>query len=145
MYHVSGEEGRFKVEIKAEFIGEDLLIWIYGGTEPHIGALSLALPRPSLEYEEKISSTASVITRVGHKDDIVAKMVGEDIASFLNRVVVVTAGIHWDLLAEEDLKQVNSAARKAMGTLKDELKGCIKKLSDVSEKMENKYIRKTWK
>lgn len=99
-------EGSYDLETQVRFIGTDLLVAIWGGERPHIGAVSVAQPRPSLKDPEKISATASVICLPSHKEDDLAKAVSETLASALNTPVVVTAGIHWDDITEEGIQKV---------------------------------------
>ena len=92
-------------------IGRDLLIAVYGGTQPHIGAVGIAHPRPGLKNPETISATSSVYTVTGHKEDTVVKMMAEKIASSLNQMVVVTAGIHWDNLDMQGIERALEACK----------------------------------
>jgi len=80
------------------------IVVVVGGGRDHIGALSLAVPRPSLDDTNCISATTSVLTMPAHKDDEPAKYVGEKIAAATNRNVAVIAGIHYDNLAFADLE-----------------------------------------
>lgn len=66
----------------------------------------MAEPRPSLRDPKEISATSSVFTFLGHKEDVVAKAVAEDLAKALNRKVVVVAGMHWEGLREEEVEEV---------------------------------------
>lgn len=100
------EEGAYDLEANVRLIGNDLLVAIWGGEKPHIGAVSVAQPRPSLEDENVTSATASVFCFVGHKEDELAKAVSEILAAALNTQVVVTAGIHWDNISEEGIQKV---------------------------------------
>ena len=97
---------RYNLEASARWIGGDLLVAIWGGERPHIGAVSLAQPRPSLKDPGIMSATASVICIVGHKEDDLVKEASEFLASALKTRVVVTAGIHWDNLDEEGIRAV---------------------------------------
>lgn len=99
-------EGSYDLETQIRFIGTDLLVAIWGGERPHIGAVSVAQPRPSLKDPEKTSATASVICLPSHKEDELAKAVSEALASSLNTPVVVTAGIHWDDITQEGIQKV---------------------------------------
>lgn len=92
---LSNQRGRFKIEANAIPMGEDLIVYIWGGTKPYVGAVAMAIPRPSLKNPDAISSTSSVLTRVGHKEDDIKK-VSEKLSSELGKVVVLTGGIHWD-------------------------------------------------
>ena len=80
------------------------VVVVVGGGRDHIGALSLSVPRPSLEDANCISATSSVLTMPAHKDDEPAKYVGDKIAAATNRNVVVIAGIHYDNLVFADLE-----------------------------------------
>jgi hypothetical protein len=97
------KEGRFKLEASVRTLGPDLLVAVWGGTHPHIGAVALALPRPSLRDKKKTSATSSVLTLLGHKEDATVKKISEELAAALKRNVVVTAGIHWDNLRSEEI------------------------------------------
>jgi hypothetical protein len=103
-------------------IGEDMLVAMWGGTRPHIGAVSLAQPRPSLADPERTSATASVLARLGHKDDEVAKMVSEHLAASLVKNVVVTVGIHWDYLPPEAIEEIVANCRELADALSAQVK-----------------------
>jgi hypothetical protein len=103
---VSVKEGRFRLEAMVKPLGQDLLVAVWGGTHPHIGAVALALPRPSLRDRKKTSASSSVLTLMGHKEDVAAKMVSETLAAALKQNVVVTVGIHWDNLKAEEIQRI---------------------------------------
>ncbi len=105
-YRFMTHEGCYDLVANARLVGDDLLVAIWGGDRPHIGAVSMAQPRASLRDPSKLSATASVFTYVGHKEDILAKPASETLASALNKKVVVTAGIHWDDMEEKGIKRV---------------------------------------
>ncbi|OPY13783.1 MAG: hypothetical protein A4E70_01098 [Syntrophus sp. PtaU1.Bin005] len=97
------EEGRYDLDASAQWIGQDLLVSIWGGERPHIGAVALAQPRPSLRDPGRTGATASVLCVVGHKEDEVVKKASEHLSSVFKTRVVVTAGIHWDNLDGEGI------------------------------------------
>ena len=82
---------------------DDIIVVVSGG-EDHIGAIGLAVPRPSLQNQNSISATSSILTMPGHKDDDPAKYVSEKIAAATGRNVAVIAGIHFDNLESADLE-----------------------------------------
>jgi hypothetical protein len=100
------DEGAYDLEASVRLIGKDLLVAIWGGEKPHIGAVSVAQPRPSLKDKNVTSATASVFCFVGHKEDELAKAASEILAAALNTQVVVTAGIHWDNISKEGIEKV---------------------------------------
>lgn len=103
-------------------IGSDVLVWIYGGERPHIGAVAAAQPRASLMDSSRTSATASVLTFLGHKEDVVVKAVSERLAAALATNVVVTAGLHWDRLSPEQLAIVTARCHEIADLLVAQLK-----------------------
>jgi len=103
---VKTAEGHYDLEASVRKIGENFLVAIWGGERPHIGAVAVAQPRPSLKDPDRISSTASVFCLLGHKEDDLAKAVAEILAAALNTTVVVTAGMHWDGLDADGIALV---------------------------------------
>ncbi len=91
-------KGRLTIHAFIQKIGQDILVSIWGGTHPHIGAVGMAVPRPSLKDPKKVSATSSNFTFAGHKEDLLSKKISEKIASKLKTNVVVAAGMHWDKL-----------------------------------------------
>ncbi len=89
---------------------------IMGGERPHLGAVALAQVRPSLENASMLSATTSVITLLGHKDDVVAKRVAERLAAKLNKNVVAVCGIHVDHITADELEFVNEAIERFLET-----------------------------
>lgn len=109
---VSTGEGRLDLSARAARLGRDWLVWVWGGDRPHIGAVAMAAPRPSLADPARTSATASVFTYPGHKEDGVAKALAERLSAALEAKVVVSAGMHWDGLAAGEIAEVE---RKAAG------------------------------
>ncbi len=122
-FQVKTNEGAYDIEASVRFIGQDLLVAIWGGEKPHIGAVSAAHPRPSLKDPDITSATASVICFTGHKEDELAKAVSEKLASALETNVVVTAGIHWDNLPVEGIRKVVENSRILTDLILEEIKG----------------------
>ena len=105
-FNINTNEGNYDLSASVRLIGNDILVALWGGEKPHIGAVAAAQPRPSLKDPNVISSTASVICYSGHKEDELAKTAAETLAAALNTNVVVTAGIHWDDLLQEDIRRI---------------------------------------
>ena len=120
--HVATQTGAYDIEASAVWIGSDLLVCIWGGDRPHIGSVAAAQPRPSLKDSDATSATASVLTYIGHKDDVTAKCAAEALAGALATNVVVTAGIHWDNLDDACIKTVIANTKSLMGQLIQALK-----------------------
>ncbi len=105
-FTIETDTGAYDLAANVRLIGNDVLVAIWGGEKPHIGAVAVAQPRPSLRDPEVTSSSASVFCLVGHKEDELAKAAAEILAAALETHVVVTAGIHWDNLAPEAIQQI---------------------------------------
>lgn len=105
-FEVKTEEGNYDLQADVQIIGQDLLVAIWGGEKPHIGAITVAQPRPSLQDPDLVSSSASVICLPGHKEDELSRKAALKISKTMNANTVVTAGIHWDYLSTEGIQQV---------------------------------------
>ncbi len=105
-FNINTNEGKYDLSAGVRLIGDDILVAIWGGEKPHIGAVAAAQPRPSLKDPNVMSSSASVICYLGHKEDELAKTAAETLAAALNNNVAVTAGIHWDNLSQEDIRRI---------------------------------------
>ncbi len=99
----SAGKGRHRIFAEAKIIGNDVLVSVWGGTQPHIGSIAVSLPRPSLADPVDTSVTTSVFNFAGHKDDIITTMFAEKIAVNFNCKTVTTAGIHVENLKKKDL------------------------------------------
>lgn len=109
--------GDTALEVYLVMVGQDMSIAIYGGVKPHIGAVAVAVPRPSLRGDGKTSATTSVYNLVGHKDDEIAKPVAEQVAAATNRVVTVAAGFHLDNITPTQIKECLANIRQAVARI----------------------------
>lgn len=116
-FSITVKEGPFLLRAMVILVGDDLLVSIWGGTRPHIGAVALALPRPSLKDKKKTSATSSVLTVLGHKEDQTVKAVSEALSAVFKKNTVVTAGIHWDNLKAEEIKVIMELTEKLTGKI----------------------------
>lgn len=94
----------YDINCSAIKMGNDWNISIYGGDIPHIGALALGIPRPSLKDKNKISSSVSVLTITGHEEDVIVQKLAKILASTLNCTVVVSCGIHIKDITFDDIQ-----------------------------------------
>jgi len=98
----------------------DVIVVITGGRD-HIGAVGLAVPRPSLLDANNRSATSSILTMPGHKEDVLVKDVSERVAAATGRNIAVIAGVHYDDLSVDDLKVL----RKLWESLTEEISAFI--------------------
>jgi hypothetical protein len=105
-------KGHLRINGFVQKIGQDILISIWGGTRPHIGAIGMAIPRPSLKNSKRWSATSSIFTFIGHKEDMIVKKMSEKLAARLRRNVVVTAGLHWEGTTSREIKTIQNLTQK---------------------------------
>ena len=118
--NISEKTGKFEITATVYLMDNDVLVILVGGLE-HIGAIGMAQPRPSLKDANKISSTGSVFTFLGHKEDSLAKAMSEELARRLCRKTVVVAGIHWDKLIGEEIEVIVGICKKVTETIVSEI------------------------
>jgi gallate decarboxylase subunit D len=117
------EKDAFRITAIVYELGADCLVILYGGTKLHIGALGMAQVRPSLRDPQKASATSSVFTYLGHKEDVVAKTMSEEIARRVGRNTVVAAGIHWDTFSDKDIMTITVICRELTDKIVARLSG----------------------
>lgn len=103
-------------------IGNDLIVYLFN-EHGHLGAVALA------EYsaEENRAST-SVITRLGHKDDVVAYSTARRLCKLLKKPVCAIAGIHLDNITEEEITRITRNCER----LVDRLSSVVREQSPVA-------------
>lgn len=121
--YISGK-GRCRVFCRVFNTGAGLIVHLLGGTKPHVGAVALGIPRPSLKGQGR-SATTSVLTVLNHKDDELARPAATDLAAGYNCPVVVIAGVHIDTATPAELALIQANARHAVqGILKVGAREC---------------------
>ena len=114
-YEFTRGEGRTKVSLSSYYMGSDLVVCIYN-KNAHIGAVALG------EYDNKEDrASTSVITRLGHKDDVIALEAAHSISKHTKKPVCVIAGINVENITLEEIAQIKAAA----SSLVDEFIGQI--------------------
>jgi gallate decarboxylase subunit D len=98
--------GRHRVDAAVQFLGDDVLLSIWGGAMAHIGSVCITQPRPSLRDPDATSYTTSVHNFIGHKDEAVARCCAERIATAFDRKTVAVAGIHIENAKAEDIAAI---------------------------------------
>lgn len=105
-FSVSTCKGSFDLTANIQIIGRDILIAIWGGDTPHIGAVAAAQSQASIVDPEKNNATVSVICFSGHMEDNLVKPMAGKIALSTGSNVVATAGTHWDNIDKDGIKKV---------------------------------------
>ncbi len=114
-------EGGYEIGAVVYELGNDCLIILHGGSKPHIGAIGMGQVRVSLKDPGKVAATSSVFTYVGHKEDVIAKGLSEEITRRLGRNTVIVAGVHWDDLPEEGIRTVTNICRSLSDRIVEKL------------------------
>jgi hypothetical protein len=102
------------VRLHAVRIGKDLVVVIEGG-EGHIGAVGAGTNCGGL-------AVSSVLTVPGHRDDRIAKDAAERISKKFGCNCAVVAGVHYDNITAQEIKDVLIIG----SSLVDELEGALR-------------------
>lgn len=105
-FTVTTQEGDYDLTADVSLIGNDIMVSIWGGDIPHIGAVAASQPRQSLKDPRAVSSSTSVICFIGHKEDELTKYIAGRLAAAFNVRVVVCAGAHWNNISKEGIEKV---------------------------------------
>ena len=105
--------------VEIRILGSDYHILVSVGERPHIGCTVLALPRPSLDGSDKMSSTASVLNVMGHKDEEVCRYLAEKVSAGKKVTVVCTGGIHMDGITKEQIAEIMETMQIIAGEIVD--------------------------
>lgn len=89
-------------------IGNDYNISIFGGDIPHIGAIALGIPVMLPHNINKITSSASLLTVPGHKEETIALNSAKLLSKKLNTTVTVCCGIHIKNISKEEIVDITS-------------------------------------
>ncbi len=105
---LSKGRGRTRVSLQATGFGSDLVVFIYN-ENAHIGAVAVG------EWDQQHQrASVSLITRLGHKDDAVARQAAYLISKSLHKPVCVVAGIHLDDITIPEIKKLVQNAGSAV-------------------------------
>lgn len=97
--------GRLRIGLRVFRQGCDVQVLCHGGAA-HLGAVALAVPDPSGAQVQ-----ASLLARPGHREDALALGMARRMATELRCAVCVSAGIHYDDITREEIRQVEAMAQ----------------------------------
>jgi len=100
-------DGRTRVGMSVNRIGEDLIVCFFNEAG-HIGAVAVA------DYGEEENH---VITRPGHKEDVLASEAARRLCKAARRPVCVIAGIHLDDITKEEIAEIMANCEKLISAL----------------------------
>ncbi len=122
-FHFSAGAGRHRVWGAAFLSHGGLVVTLVGGEVPHVGAVAVSIPRPSLSNARMRSATTSVLAIPGHKEDELARPLAAELACALGRTTVVVAGIHIRRARQEDIERVVGNAGRALEAIIAKVRG----------------------
>lgn len=117
VFQISCGEGIHSVRSVVTVCGNDINVCCGGGDTYHIGAVALAVPRPSLADAFKVSASASVLCVTSHKEDEIARMASLRLATKFNARVSVACGLHIDNATQEDIDALFENYLKLIGKI----------------------------
>jgi hypothetical protein len=114
---VTAGTGRYRIEVLTTLTAEGLIVQILGGEKPHVGAVALALPRPSLSSPGELRASTTVVPLYGHRDDEIARPAAEKLAVACAQPVVVVAGVHIEAATREEIEMLVANVSEAVDGL----------------------------
>ena len=121
MIQIEKGKDRTHIRLIAEDTGNGIAILLTGGERPHVGGVVLAIPRQSLTG--KGTSADVFVTPVpGHKDTEVAILIAKRLCISTAGPVSVTAGIHIDDAAPQEIAQILEHCNAAVIELEERLR-----------------------
>lgn len=117
MINIVKDFNKHNINCSAIKMGNDWNVSIFGGDISHIGAVAIGIPRPSLKDKNKISSSVSLITVTGHKEDVLVQKYAKELSSKINSTVVVCCGIHIDNITFDEIIALGDVIDKIIDEL----------------------------
>ncbi len=112
-YELTKGEGRTRVAVTVNSMGSDLVVCICN-RNAHLGAVAVG----DYDYEHERASV-SVVTRLGHKDDALAREAAYLLSKSIRRPVCVIAGVHLENITAEEIDRILANARIAVSEIID--------------------------
>ena len=103
----SASQNGLLVEARAYYLGDDIVVSVGGGTQYHIGAVSIAVFEP-----ERDSATVSTLCVYSHRDDSISAFFAKKISREMKCTVSVSAGIHVDNADENQIELLSKLSRE---------------------------------
>ena len=110
-YKLTEGKGRASVNITVNSMGSDLVVRIFN-QDAHIGAVAIG----DYDYEQKRASV-SIVTRLGHKDDTLAREAAYLLSKSIKRPVCVIAGVHVDNITREEIDKILANTKIAINEI----------------------------
>ena len=99
---ITAGKGKYKVWLKREKIGNDLVFLLGGGERSHIGGVVIC----------ELGKPAQAIRLTGHYDDIVLKPIAEIACKKYKTKVVTIGGVHIDHATKQEIDLLIENSKK---------------------------------
>ena len=99
---ITSGKGKYKVWLKRDKIGEDLIFFLGGGERSHIGGVVICEP----------GKPAQVIRLTGHYDDIVLKPIAEIACTKYKIKTVAIGGVHVNHATKQEINLLIENSKK---------------------------------
>ena len=115
MQPIKQNVGRIELILDQKQVGNDNVITLTGGEE-HVGAVAVGV------FDEKSGSTsASVITSPGHREDVIALESARRISEVTKTATVFIVGIHLDNITKDEIDKIIVASKQMTDKFIDSL------------------------
>ena len=99
-YEMTDGEDRMQINLSAYYLGRDIIIQLYNNNA-HLGTVAMG------EYDhEEARASVSVITRPGHRDNVIAQKIALTVSKQIKGPTCVIAGIHIDNITKDEIGQI---------------------------------------
>ena len=99
---ITSGKGKYKVWLRREKIGNDLVFFLGGGERSHIGSVVICEP----------GKPTHAIRLTGHYDDVVLKPIAEKACKKYKTKVVVIGGVHIDHAIKPEIDHLIENSKK---------------------------------
>lgn len=118
MINLNRKLGRVNIDLKANYVGEDLIIIISGGDRPHVGAISYGGEGFSNKDFEK-----NTVVYGNHKEYIISQKFSQSIGDIFKGNYMISVGIHLDDITKEEIKIVMKLSEELIEEITFIIKG----------------------
>ncbi len=112
-YELTKGEGRARINVTVDSMGSDLVVRICN-QDAHIGAVAVG----DYDHEHERASI-SLVTRLGHKDDTLAREAAYLLSKSMRRPVCVIAGVHLNNITRAEIDKILANTKAAINEIID--------------------------
>lgn len=118
MINLNRKLERVNIDLRANYVGEDLIIIISGGDRPHLGSISYGGEGFLNKDFEK-----NTIVYVNHKEYIISQKFSQRIGDIFKGNYMISVGVHLDNITKEEIKIVMKLSEELLEEITSIIKG----------------------